>query len=122
MTRCAAGSPGCRWPGSPPRPPALRPRPTDTVRDSTLFAIRGLGRRVAVLDDELKELAAVIRPLVERSAPGLLAMYGVGYDVAAKLLVAAGDNPDRLHSEAAFAHLCGVAPLQASSGKTADTA
>ena len=45
-------------------------------------------------------------------------MYGVGYDVAAKLLVAAGDNPDRLHSEAAFAHLCGVAPLEASSGKT----
>ena len=45
-------------------------------------------------------------------------MYGVGYDVAAKLLVAAGDNPDRLRSEAAFAHLCGVAPLEASSGKT----
>lgn len=40
------------------------------------------------------------------------------HDVAAKLLVAAGDNPDRLHSEAAFAHLCGVAPLEASSGKT----
>ena len=45
-------------------------------------------------------------------------MYGVGYDVAAKLLVAAGDNPDRLPSEAAFAHMCGVAPLEASSGKT----
>jgi transposase len=45
-------------------------------------------------------------------------MYGVGYDVAAKLLVAAGDNPDRLRSEAAFANLCGVAPLEASSGKT----
>ena len=45
-------------------------------------------------------------------------MYGVGYDVAAKLLVAAGDNPERLPSEAAFAHLCGVAPLEASSGKT----
>jgi transposase len=45
-------------------------------------------------------------------------MYGVGHDVAAKLLVAAGDNPGRLRSEAAFANLCGVAPLQASSGKT----
>ena len=88
------------------------------MRYSTLFAIRVLGRRVAALDDELAEVTAVIRPLVERSAPGLLAMYGVGYDVAAKLLVAAGDNPDRLHSEAAFAHLCGVAPLEASSGKT----
>ncbi len=58
------------------------------------------------------------RPIVERTAPGLLGVYGVGYDVAAKLLVAAGDNPDRLRSEAAFAHLCGVAPLPASSGKT----
>ena len=45
-------------------------------------------------------------------------MHGVGYDVAAKLLVAAGDNPQRLRGEAAFAHLCGVAPLEASSGKT----
>ena len=97
---------------------ALRPRPTDTVRYSTLLAIRTLARRVAYLDDELDELAAVMRPLVERTAPGLLAMYGVGYDVAAKLLVAAGDNPERLRSEAAFAHLCGVAPLEASSGKT----
>ena len=96
----------------------LRPRPSDTVRYSTLLAIRTLGRRVASLDDELDELTVVIRPLVERAAPGLLGMYGVGYDVAAKLLVAAGDNPDRLRSEAAFAHLCGVAPLEASSGKT----
>ena len=97
---------------------ALRPRPTDTVRYSTLFAIRTLARRVASLDDELDELNAVMRPLVDRAAPGLLGMYGVGYDVAAKLLVAAGDNPERLRSEAAFAHLCGVAPLEASSGKT----
>jgi transposase len=97
---------------------ALRPRPGDTVRYSTLLAIRTLGRRVASLDDELDELTAVIGPLIDRTAPGLLAMYGVGYDVAAKLLDAAGDNPDRLHSEAAFAHLCGVAPLEASSGKT----
>ena len=96
----------------------LRPRPSDTVRYSTLLAIRTLGRRVASLDDELDELNVVIRPLVERAAPELLGMYGVGYDVAAKLLVAAGDNPERLHSEAAFAHLCGVAPLEASSGKT----
>jgi transposase len=97
---------------------ALRPRPTDTVRYSTLLAMRTLARRVAYLDDELDNLAVVIRPLVQRTAPGLLAMHGVGYDVAAKLLVAAGDNPDRLRSEAAFAHLCGVAPLEASSGKT----
>ena len=97
---------------------ALRPRPTDTVRYSTLLAIRTLARRVAYLDDELDNLAVVIRPLVERTAPTLLAMHGIGYDVAAKLLVAVGDNPGRLRNEAAFAHLCGVAPLEASSGKT----
>jgi transposase len=43
---------------------------------------------------------------------------GVGPDVAGQLLVTAGDNPDRLVSEASFAKLCGVAPLEASSGKT----
>jgi transposase len=52
------------------------------------------------------------------AAPALAAVKGVGTDTAATLLVTAGDNPDRLRSEAAFAHLCGVAPLPASSGKT----
>jgi transposase len=96
----------------------LRPRHTDTVRYSTLLAIRTLARRVSYLDDELVELNAAMRPLVDRTAPGLLAIHGIGYDVAAKLLMAAGDNPERLTHEAAFAHLCGVAPLEASSGKT----
>ena len=50
-------------------------------------------------------------------APELLAVFGVGVDTAATLLVAAGDNPERLRSEAAWAHLCGVAPIPASSGK-----
>jgi transposase len=97
---------------------ALRPRPGDPAHYSTLLAIRTLARRVAYLDDELATLTDVIRPLIDRTAPDLLTMHGVGYDVAAKLLITAGDNPDRLRSEAAFAHLCGVAPLQASSGKT----
>src|SRR5205807_4211816 len=56
-------------------------------------------------------------PLVAARAPGLLALHGVGPDTAALLLVAAGDHPERLRSEAAWAHLCAVAPLQASSGK-----
>ena len=56
--------------------------------------------------------------LVRRKAPRLLEVYGVGTHTAAILLVAAGDNPHRLRNEAAFAHLCGVAPLPASSGKT----
>jgi Transposase IS116/IS110/IS902 family len=52
------------------------------------------------------------------AAPALVAINGVGTQTAAALLVAAGDNPERLRSEAAFAHLCGVAPIPASSGKT----
>ena len=58
------------------------------------------------------------KPLIDQTAPGLGGVYGVGHEVAAKLLVAAGDNPQRLNSEAAWAHMCGTAPLEASSGKT----
>ena len=55
--------------------------------------------------------------LVTQTAPQLLAVFGVGVDTAAALLVTAGDNPGRLRSEAAWAHLCGTAPIPASSGK-----
>jgi transposase len=53
----------------------------------------------------------------DRSSPSLLALHGVGPDTAALLLIAAGDHPGRLRSEAAWAHLCAVAPIPASSGK-----
>ncbi len=69
----------------------------------------------------LKEVAALdahLGRLVAAAAPDLVALKGVGTDTAATLLVTAGDNPDRLRSEASFAHLCGVAPIPASSGKT----
>jgi transposase len=71
-----------------------------------------------VLDQEVSDLDQLIGPLVRTTAPRLLARPGVGPDAAATLLIAAGDNPDRLHSEASFAALCGVSPLPASSGKT----
>jgi transposase len=63
-------------------------------------------------------LDELIKPLVTQLAPQLLERNGIGVEVAGQLLVTAGDNPDRLRSEAAFAMLCGVAPLPASSGKT----
>jgi transposase len=72
-----------------------------------------------VVEDEIAELDAMITPLLEATAPELLTAYGVGIDTAAALLVAAGDNPERLRSEAPWAHLCGVSPLEASSGKVA---
>ena len=56
--------------------------------------------------------------LVAEAAPELVAVEGVGTDTAASLLIAAGDNPERLKNEAAFAHLCGAAPIPASSGKS----
>jgi transposase len=81
-------------------------------------ALSVLARRIRTLEAEIADLDDDLRPLIEQTAPTLLAMYGVGLDVAGQLLATVGDNPDRLASEAAFAHLCGVAPIPASSGKT----
>lgn len=69
------------------------------------------------LGAEIDRLDAQIAQLVERLAPEMVEVAGVGYYTAALLLVAAGDNPHRLRSEATWAKLCGVAPLAASSGK-----
>jgi transposase len=97
---------------------SLRPvEGTDPVMFATKTAIRTLGRRVLHLEADSRHLDDLITKLVQRRAPRLLEVYGVGVHTAAILLVAAGDNPHRLKSEAAFAHLCGVAPLPASSGK-----
>jgi transposase len=98
---------------------ALRPTAgTDVVLHATKLALATLGRRVVDLDATTKRLDVQLAVLVHATAPALLVVEGVGIDTAAILLVAAGDNPERLLSEAAFAHLCGVAPLEASSGKT----
>jgi transposase len=96
---------------------ALRPRPGSMIRYHTLLSLRELGRRVEFLDGQVQRLDQLIVPLVTARAPGLLALYGVGHDTAAKLLIAAGDHPGRLRSEAAWAHLCATAPIPASSGK-----
>ena len=96
---------------------ALRPRPGAVVGYATRIALRELGRRAEFLDGQLECLDEIIIPLVSARAPDLLALYGVGPDTAALLLIAAGDQPGRLRSEAAWAHLCAVAPIPASSGK-----
>ena len=96
---------------------ALRPRPGDAAGHAVRVALRELGRRAEFLDGQLERLDELIVPLVTARAPGLLSLYGVGPDTAALLLVAAGDHPERLRSEAAWAHLCGTAPIPASSGK-----
>jgi transposase len=65
----------------------------------------------------MERLDELIIPLVTARAPALLTLHGVGPETAALLLITAGDHPDRLRSEAAWAHLCGTAPIPASSGK-----
>jgi transposase len=70
------------------------------------------------LTAELDALNTDPAVLTRQAAPRLLARYGVGVETAGSLLVTAGDNPDRLHSEAALAALCGASPVEASSGKT----
>jgi transposase len=92
-------------------------RSAHQVTAATEAALLALARRVQILEIERGDLDQRLVPLVATTAPGLLALTGVGTITAANLLVTAGDNPERLRSEAAWAHLCGVAPLEASSGK-----
>lgn len=89
-----------------------------TAEAGTKLALRSIARRYQALTEEIAALDQQLDHLVRAAAPALVAIKGVGTDTAGALLVAAGDNPERLRSEAAFAHLCGVAPLPASSGKT----
>ena len=96
----------------------MRPRVSgDPVLYATKTALASLGRRVHSLEDEAAYLDELLTELVTTTAPTMLELFGIGIDTAAVLLVAAGDNPERLRSEAAWAHLCGVAPIEASSGK-----
>jgi transposase len=84
----------------------------------TKLALRTLARRYEALSTEMAEMEAVLDELTARANPALRGAKGVGPDVAAILLTAAGDNPERLRNEAAFAAMCGVSPIEASSGKT----
>ena len=96
----------------------FRPHDGHDPLTATRRTLRHLARRYQHLTIEIDELTRDLDTLVARAAPNLLAQHGVGTDVAAKLLIAAGDNPERLHDEAAFAALCGTSPVPASSGKT----
>ncbi|HMK99939.1 MAG TPA: IS110 family transposase [Acidimicrobiales bacterium] len=94
----------------------LRPGDPTTPIGATKFTLRILARRVLELEAELKELETILKPLVAQTAPELVARHGVGTETAGALLVAAGDNPERLRDERAFAHYCGTSPIDASSG------
>jgi transposase len=87
------------------------------VTTVTKLTLRALARRALSLEEEVKEIDRLLKTLVAETAPDLNAIDGVGTDVASAIWVAAGDNTERLKSESTFAKLCGVSPLDASSGK-----
>ncbi len=119
VTTCARLRP-TRADAPTPSPFAKRPPRPGRLVDPTAATKRSLASivgRVQALDAEIADLDDDLEALLTPLAPTLLGLQGVGFDVAGQLLVTAGDNPDRIRNEAAFAHLCGVAPIPASSGK-----
>ena len=82
------------------------------------IALRSVAQRIQRLSCEINCLSEELDALVAVAAPNTLGRLGIGTTNTAALLVAAGQNVERFRSEAAFAHLCGVAPLPASSGRT----
>jgi transposase len=88
------------------------------VTSAAAYTLRLLARRILSLASEVRELEQHIADAVLAHTPQLMQQQGIGPDSAAALLITAGDNPGRLHSEASFAALCGVSPVEASSGKT----
>jgi len=95
----------------------FRPGPISDPLEATRMALRSLARRYQALTEDLDELRDQLDELTVLANPALRAAKGVGVDVASILLIAAGDNAERLHSEAAFAAVCGVSPIEASSGQ-----
>lgn len=90
----------------------------DAPVQATKAALRAVARRIQLLDEEIAIADRRIGPAITQIAPATLALPGVSPQAASQLVVSAGDNPERLRSEAALAHLCGAAPLPASSGRT----
>ena len=96
----------------------LDPGQVATPTAACMLALRSLAGRYQQLGAEIQLLTGELDRLTLRHAPALRAVLGIGPEVAAELLVCAGDNPARLGSEAAFAALGGTSPVEASSGKT----
>jgi len=96
--------------------PALNELATPT--QAARFALRSIARRISALDDEISNVDRQLETLVLAAAPRTTALLGISTGHAGRLLITAGQNIERLRSEAAFAALCGASPVPASSGKT----
>jgi transposase len=97
---------------------AMRPGPITSTMASAKASLRAIARRWLALDAEIKEHDAQLGLLTAAKAPDLIKAYGMAAGTAAEMLLLGGDNPERIHSEAAFAKMCGACPIPASSGKT----
>ncbi len=97
---------------------ALRPGALTSTLASAKASLRAIARRWLALDAEIKQHDAQLDVLTADRAPELLEAHGMATGTAAEMLLLVGDNPERIHSEAAFAKLCGACPIPASSGKT----
>jgi transposase len=91
--------------------------PNESLDSTMRYVLRGLARRWLLLNEEVGRLDKLLAKMVDAVAPQLTSKVGIGAEVASALLVAVGDNPERLRSEASFAALCGVSPVDASSGR-----
>lgn len=96
----------------------MRPGQIDDVQAAAKHTLRSLARRWQQLDAEVKDHQQLLTELTTGLTPQLVDAFGIGPDTAAELLIVAGDNIDRVRSEPAWARLCGVAPIPASSGMT----
>jgi transposase len=120
LARCRGLRPAC---GSAPTPSPHAKRPPRPGRlanptAATKATLSRLAQRIADLDAEISHVDDDLDELTNETAPTLLGLFGVGTDVAGQLLTTAGDNPDRITTSAAFAMLCGAAPIPATSGRT----
>jgi transposase len=120
LNRCAGLRPARGQAPTPSLQAKRKPRPgrLADITAATKCTLATLAQRVHRFNDEIADLEDDLDGLVAETAPTLVAMFGVGTDIAGQLLATVGDNPERLASSAAFAHLCGVAPIPATSGKT----
>lgn len=97
---------------------ALRPGPVTDTNSAAKHTPRAIAKRWLALDAEIKTHEQILQQLTTELVPDLVAAFGIGADIAAEMLIVAGDNPERVRSEPAFAKLCGVAPIPASAGMT----
>lgn len=97
---------------------ALRPGAVSSPTASAKHALRSLAKRFQALEAEIRQHDTILDDLTRRHAPTMREAIGIGADTAAEMLIVFGDNPERIHSEAAFSKLCGASPIPASSGLT----